>query len=315
MLRVAVTGAAGYIGGRLIRRLETDEAVASVLALDIAERPPRHRSDKTRFMRLDVAEPFPRLFREHGINAVVHLACVLAPGRNPEAARRVNAGGALNMLEACANAEVRHILYLSSASIYGARPGNPEFFTESHRPNPVRGFQYSEDKLIAESFLSGFANREPSVPVAVLRACPVVGPNADNFIASAFRQRILPMLGDNDPEMQFVHEDDLIEAMARCMKTRTSGVYNVAADGAIRWSRMAEMMGRRTLRLPPSVWRGLTAAGWRLRLQSVSPPPGLDFITYRWAVDASKIKRTLDIKFRHTSCEAWRSYARKGGEQ
>ena len=315
MLRVAVTGAAGYIGGRLIRRLEADDAVESILALDIAEPARRPRSEKTRFMRLDVAQPFPNLFRERGINAVVHLAYVLAPGRNPEAARMVNAGGALNMLEACDNVEIQHILYLSSASIYGARPGNPEFFTESHRPNPVRGFQYSEDKLIAESFLSGFANREPSIPVAVLRACPVAGPNADNFIADAFRKPILPMLGDNDPEMQFIHEDDLTDAMARCLKTRTGGVYNVAADGAVRWSRVAEMMGRRTLRLPPSVWRGLASASWRLRLQSVSPPAGLDFITHRWAVDASKIKRTLDIQFRHTSCEAWRSYARKGGEQ
>ena len=314
MLRVAVTGAAGYIGGGLIRRLETDEAVASVLALDISERSRRYRSENTRFMRLDVAEPFPRLFREHGINAVVHLAYVLAPGRNPDAARRVNVHGMSNALEACANADIRHILYLSSASVYGARPENPEFVTEDHPTNPVFGFRYSEDKVAAESLLSGFAERRPSVAVTVIRACPVVGPNADNFIANAFRQPILPMMGDNDPEMQFLHEDDLIDAMVRCLKLRPRGIYNAAADGVIRWSRMAEMMGRRTLRLPPSVWRGLTAAGWRLRLQSVSPPAGLDFITYPWTVNSDKIKRALGMRFRHSSCEAWRSYAR-GGER
>ena len=312
MLRVAVTGAAGYIGGRLIRRLETDETVASILALDVRP-PPRAFSGKTEFSRLDVSEPFPDLFREHGINSVVHLAYVLAPGRRAEAARRVNVRGALNALEACANAEVRHILYLSSASVYGARPDNPAFMTEDRRPNPVRGFRYSEDKIVAESFMSGFASRDSSVPVAIFRACPVVGPNADNFIADAFRKPILPMMGGNDPEMQFIHEDDLINAMVRCLKLRIGGVYNAAADGTIRWSRMAEMMERRTLRLPPSAWRGLTSASWRLRLQSVSPPAGLDFITYPWTVNASKIKRALGIEFRYTSCEAWRSYAEKGG--
>ena len=312
MLRVAVTGAAGYIGGRLIRRLETDETVDSILALDV--RPPSLAfSGKTEFSRLDVSEPFPDLFREMGINSVVHLAYVLAPGRRAGAARRVNVRGALNALEACANADVRHVLYLSSASVYGARPDNPAFMDEDRRPNPIRGFQYSEDKLIAESLMSGFASGDESVPVAILRACPVVGPNADNFIADAFRKPILPMMGNFDPEMQFIHEDDLVNAMVRCLKLRIGGVYNLAADGTIRWSRMAEMMRRRTLRLPPLAWRGLTAASWRLRLQSASPPAGLDFITYPWTVDASKIKRALGIKFRYASCDAWRSYAEKGG--
>ena len=335
MLRAAVTGAAGYIGGRLIRRLETDETVASILALDVRT-PSRAFSGKTAFSRLDVSEPFPDLFRERGINSVVHLAFALAPPRDydstpqamlraparsyyrmagavEDAAWRVNVRGALNALDACANADVRHILYLSSASIYGARPDNPAFMTEDRRPNPNPGFRYSEDKLVADSLMSGFSKRGSSIPVAVLRACPVVGPNADNFIADAFRKPILPMMGDNDPEMQFIHEDDLINAMVRCLKLRTDGVYNAAADGTIRWSRMAEMMGRRTLRLPPSAWRGLTSASWRLRLQSVSPPAGLDFITYPWTVNASKIKRTLGIEFRYSSCEAWRSYAEKGG--
>ena len=314
MLRVAVTGAAGYIGGRLIRRLETDETVDSILALDVVERPNlAARSDKTRFSRLDVSEPFPDLFRERGINSVAHLAYVLAPGRRAEAARRVNVRGALNALEACANADVRHVLYLSSASVYGARPDNPAFMDEDRRPNPVRGFQYSEDKLIAESLMSGFASGDESVPVAILRACPVVGPNADNFIADAFRKPILPMMGEFDPEMQLIHEDDLVNAMVRCLKLRIGGVYNLAADGTIRWSRMVEMMRRRTLRLPPFAWRALTSASWRLRLQSVSPPAGLDFITYPWTVNANKIKRALGIEFRYTSCEAWRSYAEKGG--
>jgi len=314
LLRVAVTGAAGYIGGRLIRRLETDETVDSILALDVVERPNlAARSEKTRFARLDVSEPFPDLFRERGINSVAHLAYVLAPGRRAEAARRVNVRGALNALEACANAEVRHVLYLSSASVYGARPDNPTFMDEDRHPNPIRGFQYSEDKLIAESLMSGFASGDESVPVAILRACPVVGPNADNFIADAFRKPILPMMGNFDPEMQLIHEDDLVNAMVRCLKLRIGGVYNLAADGTIRWSRMAEMTGRRTLRLPPFAWRALTSASWRLRLQSVSPPAGLDFITYPWTVNASKIKRALGIKFRYASCEAWRSYAEKGG--
>ncbi len=309
-LRVAVTGASGYVGGRLISELESDPNVAAVLALDIMP-PPRTRSDKVRFVRVDVTQPFPNLFAEHGIYTVAHLAYVMDPRRRPSAAWRVNVLGAQRVLEACASARVRHVLYLSSTSVYGARADNPDLLTERHPVRPMTGFQYSEDKAAAESLLTQFARRHTAASVTILRVCPVLGPRADNFIANAFRKPILPLLGNSDPHMQFLHEDDLTEVIARCLEIRPRGIYNVAGDGAIRWSRMAETMGSRALRLPPFAWRALASLGWSLRLQNESPPVGLDFIRYRWIASADKIKRALDIEFRHTSCEAWRSYVEK----
>ena len=168
----------------------------------------------------------------------------------------------------------------------------------------MRGFAYSEQKLEAERLLTGFAARTPTT-VSIIRACPVMGPNADNFIANAFRKPVLPMLGNADPPMQFIHEDDLAETLIRCLRLKPSGIYNAAGDGAIRWSEMAEIAGVRTLRLPPSAWRALTAAAWTLRIQNDSPPVGLNFVRHRWTASAAKLKRELGLEMRYTSREAW----------
>ena len=307
-LRVAVTGSSGYIAGRLIRRLERSDDVEFILAADI--QPPTQRySRKVEFAPLDVASPFPDLFAEHRIDAVVHLAYILNPGRRGAAARRVNVDGTDNVLDACERAGVRHVIYLSSASVYGPRADNPEFLTELHPIRPISGFQYSEDKAEAEARLLRFAESGPSTVVTILRVCPVMGPNADNFIARAFRKPLLPMVGDADPPMQFLHEDDLEEILFRCLERRLPGIYNAAGDGTILWSEMADVMGVPTLRLPASAWRSLIWTAWHLGIQSDSPPSGLDFIRYRWTVSADKLKAALGMEFEHSSRDAWESFA------
>ena len=307
-LRVAVTGASGYVGSSLVRRLEREEDVASVLAVDV--RPPRARfGPKVSFRQRDVTEPLGGLFERHGIDSVVHLAFLMRPRGGP--ARRVNVGGAANVLDACDAAGVGRLLYLSSTTVYGARPDNPPELTEESPVRPVRGFRYGEHKAEAEAAVGRFAALHPVTAVTVLRACPVMGPNADNFISRAFSKPLLVAVRDHDPEMQMLHEDDLTEAMTACLLRRTSGTYNLAGAGALRWSRLAGLFGRRLVTLPAPVLYGMTGLAWTLRLQSDSPPCGLDFIRYRWTATAEKARRELGIEPRHSTEEAWTAFVER----
>ena len=308
-LRIAVTGASGYIAGRLISQLQDCGSVSAILATDI--RPSGTEfSGKVKFAYWDVAKSRPDIFSSHRIDTVIHLAYILNSARRKARARRVNIAGTDNVLQASREAGVKHIIYLSSASVYGAHADNPTLLTETDPVRPVEGFQYSEDKVAAESRLLEFAQRNPEAIVTILRACPVMGPDANNFIANAFEKPFLPAIGSADPPMQFLHEDDLVLTLARCLKLRPRGVYNVAGDGTIRWSEMASLMERPLIRLPAPIWYFLTSAAWRLRLQSDSPACGLDFIRHRWTASAEKLKVALGIEFRHTSRSAWQSYAR-----
>ena len=112
------------------------------------------------------------------------------PGHNRDAIERINVGGTANVLDACAEAGLSHILYLSSTSVYGAHPENPALLTEESPTRPVKGFQYSEDKVRSEGLINEYTRRSPDFKAAILRVCPIMGPNADNFIAHAFSKHL-----------------------------------------------------------------------------------------------------------------------------
>ena len=306
--RIAVTGASGYVGARLIERLRSEDQVEGILALDIRP-PPRPSDPRIQYLHLDVSEPFPDVFASQGIDAVVHLAYVLRPGRNREAVRRVNVGGTANVLEACAAAGVRRIVYLSSTSVYGAHPDNPPMLTEESPVRPVKGFWYSEDKAASESLMDAYVRDRPEVSDTILRACPVLGPTADNFIARAFLRPFLVAVRGYDPPMQFLHEDDLTEVLAQCALGEARGLYNVAGEGLIRWSEMAAKLGRRLVALPPPLLYAVTEAAWRLRLQSDSPSAGLDLIRHRWTASTAKIVREMGVAFRNSSADTVEAFA------
>ena len=211
---VAVTGASGYIGSRLLQELENEETLEKVLAIDTRPLPaPFHNVAAE---RLDVTQPLEDTFRDHRINAVVHLAFIIKPGRSrseAEGIRQTNLKGVESVLKACHATKVRNFIYLSSHTIYGAHRNNPVPITEQWATSPSPNFQYSSNKALCEGVVQEFARANPEVNVTVLRPCVVMGPGADNFVTRAFFKPVLLGVSGFDPPLQFVHEDDLAKLL------------------------------------------------------------------------------------------------------
>lgn len=305
---IAVTGASGYIGTRLIRGLLETRDIVRVTGVDV--RPSSIRHERYTHFQQDVTASLDDAFA--GVEAVVHLAFVLRQLRNRAEGRRINVGGAESVLRACSNAGVERIVLMSSATVYGPRPDNPPALTEDAPLHPPQGFAYAEDKTACEALLRTFADEHPEACVSILRGCVVMGPNAANFITAALDKPVLIGVRGDDPEMQFVHEDDLAEVLLRFTTEPHPGVYNVAGNGSVRWSEAVSLSGKRLVRLPGPLASGLAELAWRTRLQSDSPAAGLDFIRWPWTVSTEKLAAETGYALRYTSLEALGAYLNRG---
>src|ERR687890_303073 len=121
-LRVAVTGASGNVGTALLRRL-TDPAsgVAEVRGLARRRPPDQAPYDAVRWHLADLSSPTSETLLPaflDGVDAVVHLAWALQPGRQPDRLREVNVDGTRRVVEAAVAAGVAHVVHMSSLGAY-----------------------------------------------------------------------------------------------------------------------------------------------------------------------------------------------------
>ncbi len=301
-MRILVTGAAGSVGAKLVEQLAQSDDVDGIVALDCLPVSASH--PKVVAFQQDIREPIADILREQGVDAVVHLAFLLQPGHNREAAHRVNVGGTAQVLHDCRVVGVQRFVYLSSTTVYGARPGTEQPYTEESPVRPVRGFQYAEDKVATELMLKAFAADNPGACVTVLRGCTVMAPRCENFITQVFSRMALVRIAGADPQMQFIHLDDLLEALELCLLEPVSGVFNVTGEGTIARSEIARVAGRHPVALPAPLLAFITQVTWMLRLQSDSPACGLAMARWPWVASNEKLARETGFRPRYTSREA-----------
>jgi len=313
--RIAVTGAAGFLGRATVARLSELPATELVAAVDLGPTPgPPGKTRRVVSVIRDVRSALDDVLAGYEIDAVVHLAYLLRPERDETLARSVNVTATERLLASCAAAGVKQFVYLSSTTVYGAHPSYSRPYTEDDPASPTRGFQYSEHKAAAEKLVLGHAAGDSGAAVSILRGCVIMAPGADNFIARSLGRRLLPAPMGASPPMQFLHLDDYVSAVEAALVQGARGIYNIAGDGAVPWRDVAAISGARPVPVPAPVLRAAVGLSWKLGLQGQSPASGLDLIRYPWLASTEKIKRDLGWSPRYTSEQALRSWveARRG---
>lgn len=307
MRRIAVTGASGYLGSVLIKRLIQQSDVELILGFDV--RQPVITHPKVRHVQQEINAPMSQALSEAGVDSIVHLAFLLNTTRDTALSRHVNIDGTNNVIRESSKAGLSHIFFTSSSTVYGAYPTNPSLLSETDPMRPNRGFTYAEDKAELERIISQISLENPRMSVTTGRIAPVLGPNANNFVVKALFRGVMFKCGSFDPLLQYTHEDDFSEIVTSLVLNRSAGVFNIASEGSLKYSDVARVAGKKMVTIPSGVMGALTGLTWQLRVQSDGTPAGLAFIKYHWLASIAKLKSELGIAPRYTSLQAVSDYA------
>ena len=231
MAKILVTGAAGFIGFHLTRRLleRGDEIVGFDNLNDYYDVPLKESRlkqlegrDGFSFVRGDLAdrEAMSRLFAEGQFSKVVHLAAqagVRYSLVNPHAYIDSNISGFMNILEGCRHNGVEHLAYASSSSVYGANTLMP-FSVHHNVDHPVSLYAATKkaNELMAHTYASLY-----KIPCTGLRFFTVYGPwGRPDMALFLFTRAILegkPIDVYNEGKMRrdFTFVDDIVEGVIR----------------------------------------------------------------------------------------------------
>ncbi len=263
-LTVAVTGPTGEIGISAIKALEQQPEVDRIIGM--ARRPFDAKAKgwaKTEYRQGDILDrdAVDALVAEADV--VIHLAFIIMGSREESA--RVNLDGTRNVFEASVAADrPRRLVYTSSVAAYGYHSDNPVPITEEVPPRGSPEHYYSEQKAACEAALSEITGGT-TLEVFVLRPCIVAGPKAHalaeampwNQLPAAVRKvaKVVPLLKPPFPDpgtpLQLVHHDDVAAAIALAATTSAPpGAYNLAGDGVLSMSDVADALGARPVRVP-----------------------------------------------------------------
>lgn len=306
---IAITGASGQLGTRILQKLLEDPALTEVRAIDLA--PPSVRDPRVQHHRLDIRDPgLDALFA--GCDAVFHLAFVVLGYLPRHEFDAINVGGSENVFEAAARAGVPYLLYTSSIAAYGVLPGHPDPIDERTPLRHQRDFPYASAKFEVEAFLDGFERRNPAMKITRLRPVIVLGPGGKGPTDASLRKHL--WVSTSRHAMPIVWENDVAQAAALAFQQRAHGAFLLAADEPLPGPQLAAAAGWSCIRIPPRLRR---LAGRALARSAPRRAPRIDpgwllYLDVQMRATSRKAREELGWKPECPTCaDVLRRYARE----
>jgi nucleoside-diphosphate-sugar epimerase len=273
-MRVIVNGATGNVGTSVLRSLENEDQVESILGL--ARRLPRLQMRKVEWTAADVTKDdlVPHL---RGADAVVLLAWLKQPSRDLNKLWMNNVEGSMRAADAVKEAGVPVLLYASSIGTYSPAPKD-RAVDESWLVDGIPTLYYSRQKAEVERRLNHFENQNPDVRVVRFRPAPAFkreaaeglrrlfgGPFFPNVLARPEFLNLVPEI--KGLRLQIVHSYDVGEAYRLALLHDVRGAFNLAADPVLDAHEVGRVLNARPLPVPFQLARAGARLSWQLRLQ------------------------------------------------
>ncbi len=219
--KTLVTGATGFIGGRLAERLAIEEKV-QVRAL--ARNPAKGQWLADLGVEItpgDITDPASLQTAVAGCQLVFHAAAWVSEGGSQAEVWAVNVTGAQNVVEAAVSAGVERFVHLSSCAVYGSLQ-QPNI--DENTPTRMRGKLYGDSKVAAEEVVFR-AYREKGLPVVAARPSQVYGPGSPQFTIrpiEIIKAGKMVLIDGGRHLCKAIYIDNLVEGLILCAKVEAA---------------------------------------------------------------------------------------------
>jgi UDP-glucose 4-epimerase len=308
---VLITGAAGYIGHMVCRRIaNTRSQFGEVIGTDLRLPSPNRAFPGISYHPIDIrSKKIGNIIGENKIDVIVHLAAIVSP--TPDMTRDflydVEVNGTRNLLDAALQHGVKQFIVTSSGAAYGYHADNPIPISESA---PLRGneeFAYSHHKRLVEEMLADYRQMHPQLSQLILRPGTILGKDVNNQITDLFRKPVIMGLADSDSPFVFIWDEDVVDIIVTGILECKTGIYNLAGDGTLTMREIAKLLNKPYLPIPVWMLKNALRILKKVNLTQYGPEQ-VNFIRYRPVLANDRLKNEFGYTPRMTSREVFEFY-------
>ena len=256
MIRILVTGCAGFIGSHLTETLLNQGF--KVYGIDnlsngkLSNISFFNKNTNFIFLEYDINEidKFEKVLDE--VDVIYHLAALadIVPSiQNPESYFNSNVNGTFNLIRNCENKKIKKIIYAASSSCYGI----PDKYPTSENSPILPQYPYALTKRLGEEIIFHFGNLY-KIPVVSLRLFNVYGPRARTsgtygavfgvFLAQKLAKKPFTIVGDGEQTRDFTFVDDVVNAFIEMLDTNIKNeIFNVGSGKTYSVNTLINLLG------------------------------------------------------------------------
>lgn len=187
------------------------------------------------------------------------------------------------VLQAAQQSQIKHLIVITTAMVYGAAAGQGLLADDAPlNAEPDDGLV--GDALAVEDLVANTAD----LPFTILRPAAVVGPEVDTAATRHFEAPRILVLRHIPIAWQFVHIDDIAEAVAHVLAKKLFGPIAVGAPGILDQETVEQISGMRRVEVPEAMARATAERLYRVGALPM-PPTDLTYVTRSWAVEANRL--------------------------
>jgi len=238
MMKILVTGGAGFIGSHVLERLLKDKNNIITVIDNLDSGSTQNIPSGVVFIREDVRSPkIINIFQTNAFDAVIHLAAqTMVPYSitHPREDADINLMGLINVLEAARLTGVKSVVFSSSAAVYGNNNNLPLRENELLAPTSFYGIT----KMTTEHYLRVYHNLY-NINTTVLRFANVYGERqgmgGEGGVVCIFSKKIaanegIDVFGDGEQTRDFVYVQDIAKVICGAIEHKGFGIYNVSTN-------------------------------------------------------------------------------------